>query len=619
MRELKEEFRKAYDQGAYAEAFRLMCRLWHQSPSPATAAWIIRNAREIPQKLRFEKRKVALLRSYTLEPAVAMLQASSLCESIELEPYLGGFNVIAQELLDPRSGLWQFQPDVTFLSILTRSIAPELWTGDNILDASIRTNVKERVITEYRSMLDAFRHNGTGILIIQGLELPARPRLGIADSGHAQGQFETIRQINSELQQAAAPYANLFYLDTDALIHEHGARLWFDEPRWESMKLPLTTLALESLVDCWTRFLCATSHCPKKVLVCDLDHTLWHGIVGEVGAERLEMGTTEAGHKHHLLQRELRALQQRGILLAICSKNNYDDAWPVIEKHPEMQLRPQHFASVQINWRSKHENLIAIAKELNVGLDALVFLDDNPAERQLVRQLLPQVTVIEVNGDGDVWGAFRKTKCFERLTLSREDLQRGELYIQERQRDDHKATFQNLEEYLHSLQLSVECIDVGNEQIPRTAQLTQSTNQFNLTTRRYTTGDIENLLKDDATKLLLFRAQDRFGDNGLIGLCILRYKQQHCEIDTFLLSCRVIGRGIETAMLARVFREAAARGATKVIGWYFPTDRNAPCAGFYLQHGFVKSSGEESWSAPMELEIQYPSWITIADDCSPCR
>lgn len=352
-----------------------------------------------------------------------------------------------------------------------------------------------------------------------------------------------------------------------------------------------------------------------KAVVTDLDNTLWGGIVGEDGFNGLQLGGEYPGAAYRELQRALLDLHHRGVLLAICSKNNPPEAMEVLEKHPGMLLRPQHFAAMRINWTDKVQNLREIAAELNIGVDALAFLDDNPAECQRVRLELPEVTVLELPSNPMLFAPLlRQHPALERLTLSAEDRNRSHYYSEQRQRAASQQTAGSVEEFLRSLDQHIEILPVNEATCARVAQLTQKTNQFNLTTRRYSEQEIGEFQCSGQSEIFSVRVTDRFGDNGIVGVMIARREGAACIIDTFLLSCRVIGRTVETAMLAFLLDRARIHGVERLEGWFLPTRKNAPASDFYAKHGFALQQQKDTgsfWSLPVnQAQIRFPEWIT---------
>ena len=605
----------ALAQRFWGDAQFLLQRMWRSNASASLAAWLCRLV--LPSRHEFCLRtvRVAFLRSFTAEPAIQLLQAAALTERIWIEPYIGPFNAYSQDLLDPSSDFWRFQPELTFLSVLTRDIAPELWDGADDFSQEHAKEITQRVCQELELLLDTFLQRSHGTLVIHTLELPRSPFAGIADAGMLDGQRNCVHSINRFLTETAAASHGIHILDYQSLITEFGASRWYDEKRWASTRLPMSSDAVGQLSDRWLKYVCASTSGQRKVLVCDLDNTLWHGVVGEDGPAGIELGETGHGLAHRQLQKTIIDLSRRGILLAICSKNNYEDAWQVIEEHPDMLLRPHHFAAVRINWDDKPSNLRSIAEELNVGLDSFVFLDDHPQERDLVRAVLPEVRVLDVGSEAAEYATvLRNEPGFERLSISHEDQHRGKMYRAQRIRQESARQASDLETWLHSLETVVARVQIAPEIVERVSQLTQKTNQFNLTTQRYSAGQIAEFLSSDVHLVLAWRVTDRFGDNGIVGVAILKFTKTECEIDTLLLSCRVIGRGVESAMLFDIGSEAEKRQCRFLHGRYLPTPKNAPCADFYDKHGF--SLQEERWllDCVSTASLKLPKWTSLSKE-----
>jgi FkbH-like protein len=387
----------------------------------------------------------------------------------------------------------------------------------------------------------------------------------------------------------------------------------------------MRTASLLQLTNEHLRFLLPLSGRVAKVLVTDLDNTLWGGVIGEDGLDGIKVGAEYPGAAYQALQRAMLDLSRRGVLLAICSKNNASDALEVLLKHPGMLLHPEHFAALRINWDDKATNLRQIAAELNIGVDALAFFDDNPVERERVRQELPEVFVIEVPPDPmDYARALREFPAFERLVLTEEDRERSRMYAEQRQRTELQQVAGTLEEYYRSLQMVITVQPLAHNNLERIAQLTQKTNQFNLTTRRYSEQQLLDVVSTGTAEVFGASVRDRFGDNGLVGVTIMRRAGEVCEIDTFLLSCRVIGRTVETGILAYLIEHARVCGAQQVIGWFIPTKKNAPAKDFLSRHGFEltgeEADGAQRWVLDLRVHsVAVPDWLGLETPNSPTQ
>ncbi|MEP7340248.1 MAG: HAD-IIIC family phosphatase [Acidobacteriota bacterium] len=590
--------------------------LWRQQPAPATANFVIGRFDNLRARISMTPCRLAILRSFTVEPLVPLLRAGAFTGGIDLTVEVGDFNAYAQEIFNPDSRLYRLSPDVAILAIQTRDIAPELWDSFASLSADDIQAEINRVVANFNDWIQAFRSHSQAHLIVHGLETPLFPAQGALDSQTALGQTAAIQTINRELQRLAGEQRGVYFLDYDAVIARFGRSRWHDERRWLTMRLPMTVDAFIELTGEWLRFLHPLAGKVCKVLVTDLDNTLWGGVIGEDGMEGIKLGAEYPGADFQSLQRAMLDLYHRGVILAVNSKNNEADAMAAIETHPGMILRPRHFAAMRINWQDKAQNIREIAAELNIGLDAIAFMDDNPAECSRVRQELPEVTIIELPKDSkDHAPTLRNCAVFERLALSAEDRERGRHYAEQRQRIELQTRATSIEDYYRSLEQQIEIEPVTPMTMARAAQLTQKTNQFNLTTRRYSEQRIAEMSRSNEWRVYTARVQDRFGDHGLVSIMIAKAGRDVWEIDTFLLSCRVIGRTVETALLSFLAREAHDNGARQLQGWFLPTKKNAPASSFYADHGFQiieENSDGKLYSLRLrQSQLAYPEWIEM--------
>jgi FkbH-like protein len=603
----------------WAKARVAACRVWRDNPSPATANYVVSKCEKIVEHLSLAKCRLAILRTFTVEPAVPMLKAEAFAAGIQLDVYVGAFNAVDQEILDSQGALYQFRPDIVLLATLTRDVTPALWERFTTLSPESIEKECVRVNETYGNWIRTFRRHSEASLLVQNLEEPAWPSAGILDHQGELGQVAAIRAINRTVQQETKQYPGVFVVDYDGLVARYGRLAWHDEKKWLTMRMPIAAEHLPRLASEWMRHIRPLSSKVCKVLVTDLDNTLWGGVVGEDGLQGLQIGHEYPGAYYRNLQRSLLDLRNRGILLAVCSKNNLEDANEVFDKHPDMLLRRSDISCWRVNWNDKAQNLREIAAELNVGVDSLAFLDDNSIERERIRSDLPEVTVLDLPVDpADYATVLQNSQVFERHLLSREDAHRAEYYAREAQRTEARLSVGTLEEFYVSLEQEVEVAHTTADTTARVAQLTQKTNQFNLTTRRYTEQQISELAVRSDARVLCARVRDRFGDNGIVGASILRFRGDECELDTFLLSCRVIGRTVETAFLSAIAEEARRCGARRLKGLFFPTAKNSPAGDFFQRHGFEIAAEDASGSAwRLNLEermVVCPRWIRITSD-----
>jgi FkbH-like protein len=600
---------------------RRLADLWRAEAGSVAAAFLVSRFEKLRDKLPLQPYRLAILRSFTVEPAIPLLRAEAFVHGIDLTVQLGDFNAYPQEILDSNSLLYRFAPDGVILAAQTADLAPELWHRFADLEPAAVSSAVQNVTNNLSQWIRGFGERSSATLVVHSLELPAIPSAGILD-GQSEGrktsssQCRAIQEINQALHVIANEHRGVYVLDYDGLVARHGRLRWHDERKWLIARMPIAADCLVYQAREWLRFLMPLCGKTAKALVTDLDNTLWGGIIGEDGMTGIKLSPEYPGAAYQSVQRALLDLTRRGILLAICSKNNPEDAMPALTDHPGMLLKPKDFSAARINWNDKAQNLREIASELNIGTDALAFLDDNPVEREQIRNAMPEVTVLDLPEDPLAFaGAIRDCPAFERLTLSSEDQQRTGLYAAQRERSQAEQSFQSKEDFFRYLDQEAEVVPVSPTTLARVAQLTQKTNQFNLTTRRYTEQQIAELATRPEWQVLSISVRDRFGDHGLVGVAITRDEKDTCEIETFLLSCRVIGRAVETALLSHLAGIAAVRGRRCLRGRFIPTKKNAPARDFYSAHGFqlIEEKPDGSvWSLPLpQHKIASPDWIRL--------
>lgn len=614
--ELRQEIDSSIASGAAPAAYLRVRELWRREPNHTAAAFIVSRCEQLRGKIPFTSYRVAILRSFTVEPVLALLRAEAFTNGIDLSLQLGDFNAYSQEILDRESSLYRFSADAVVLAVQSRDVAPDLWRDCADLEGDAIAKAVDRVVSSFRNWINQFRRYSRANLILHTLEKPAFPSSGVLDAQTAEGQCAAFEQINCALHRLATEFTGVYVLDYDALVARHGRQNWHDEKKWLTVRLPISAGHLGYLAHEWLRFLTPLCGRIAKVLVVDLDNTLWGGVIGEDGMGGIQVAPEYPGAMYQAAQRAVLDMARRGVLLAICSKNNFEDAMEVLQHHPGMLLRPSDFASMRINWKDKVTNLREIAAELNVGIDSLAFLDDNPAERERVKAELPEVMVIDLPGDAAQFAdTLRSFPAFERLTLSSEDRHRNQLYAAERERSQAEQNFASKEDFYVFLEQEAEIAPALPLNLARIAQLTQKTNQFNLTTQRYTEQQIGEMSGRPDYDVVSIRVRDRYGDHGLVGVAIACDQNADCVIDTFLLSCRVIGRSVETALLSTVAVRARARGCTRLLGRFLPTKKNVPARNFYEQHGFrLVSQSEQEFVWDFDLsksKISCPAWMKL--------
>jgi FkbH-like protein len=426
-----------------------------------------------------------------------------------------------------------------------------------------------------------------------------------------------IDHFNAQLRQMAGRDQRVKVIDYAGFVAMRGQQALVDDRLWYLARMRLGRAGLEQLAQLYRRYLSALFQPRRKCLVLDLDNTLWGGVLGEDGPTGIAIGQEGIGLAYHEFQLAIKALAQRGVLLAVASKNNASDAIEVLDRHPEMVLRRNDFACLEIHWNSKSESLPRIAQQLNLGLDSLVFWDDEPREREVIRNQHPAVFVPEVPTDPSGYAqAVLNLECFDVLSLTEEDRRRGEMYREDANREQWLSAAQNadLSEFYRSLNMCMAIEQPDVYAVPRFAQLTQRTNQFNFTTRRYTEAEIRARLADPAYGLYVASLEDRFGKLGLIGAAMVLRQGERWLLDTFLMSCRALGRGAEDAFLATLVAEASAAGAS-LSGEFIPTKKNRPAREFLgrlnVAPDLASEAAFEFAIAPAQISI--PLWIIVKE------
>lgn len=537
--------------------------------------------------------KIAILSSYTVDFFVSEVEKLLKESNIKPEIYVSPFNQYKQEILDENSELKKFKPDIILLA----------------LHAEEFINGTEQIL--YLLMLLSQNFSSSTILV-HNCVIMQENAVKFLEWNVFESQNYKVSKINSLLAGEVLEFPNIFILDLDNLVRKYGYEKMFDPRFYYLAKMQFSKFGNSNVAQQLADAILTLKGKRKKCLLLDLDNTLWGGIIGEDGFEHIKLSNDGEGKAFYDFQQQIQKLYNTGILLAICSKNDYDMAMEVVEKHPYMVLRKDHFSAIRINWLDKPQNILSIAEELNIGTDSFVFLDDSEFERQLVKSSLPEVEVPGMPKDFSYYPSFlANLTFFDTFSVTKEDTERSQLYVQERKRAELKSVA-SLEDFLKSLELKVKVDAADNFTIPRISQLTQRTNQFNLTTRRYSENEIRSLSENDRWKVFSISASDKIGETGIVGVAILKCENKNILIDTLLMSCRVLGRGIETAFMVYILKYAKDCGYEKVIGEYIPTKKNSMAKDFLVNNGFEKI--KDHYGFNLSKEIIFPDWIEFYND-----
>lgn len=546
--------------------------------------------------------RLAVLSNSTIDMIVPALTASAIRHGVVLEIIQPSYDQVAQEALTPDSKVNSSKPDAVLFALDYRALPLKLSPGD----AEASSATIEGSLGYLQALRDGIKSHSNAICIFQTFAPPPEPLFGNMDRGLPGTLRYLIDAINRELARSALASGDLL-LDVAGLAETVGLADWHSPELWNLGKIPFSDEFIPLYGDHVARTVAAIRGKSAKVLVLDLDNTVWGGVIGDDGLEGIKIAQGDAlGEAHLAVQRMALDLRRRGIVLAVSSKNSDAIAREPFEKHPEMLLKLSDIAVFQANWNDKATNIQAIAEELCLGLDSLVFLDDNPVERGLVRKLLPQVAVPELPEDPAMYArTLAAAGYFEAVTFSAEDLKRADFYQDNARRATLQKQAGGLDAYLASLDMTITFQPFDGTGRARIVQLINKSNQYNLTTRRYTDSEVAEAENDPQVFTLQVRLADIFGDNGMISVVICRSAGPGVwEIDTWLMSCRVLGRNVEQMVLREILRHARAAGIEKLIGVYRPTDRNKMVVDHYAKLGFFRVADEESGVTRWELLVE---------------
>ena len=573
---------------------------------PFDFEWILRKQKSIKRNLLARKEisyipsRIAILGGSTVDDIKNVLELFLLESGIKPTFYQSEYNKFYEDAVFGNAELDAFKPEIVVVFTSVVNIINWPCVTDH------QTDVKQKLTAEYErfcAVWDALKSRYNAVIIQNTFDFPYENDIG--SLAVVKGRNRFVADLNKKLAAYADEHEGFYLHDLQGLSARVGLRKWHNPIQYAAYKfamdydiMPEVSLGLAKIV----RTILGKA---KKCLVLDLDNTLWGGVIGDDGVENIKIGhETPAAEAYTAWQEYVLRLKERGIILAVCSKNE-DDVAKSGFAHPDSVLKLNDFAAFKANWMPKNENIAAIAREINIGTDSLVFIDDNPAERQIVRDTMPEVAVPEVDGS-DVFSyirAIEEAGYFEVVMVSDDDLKRNENYQANKARQELSATAASYDDFLKSLNMTAEIDSFKPVYFDRIAQLTGKTNQFNLTTRRYTRADIESMANNQHYITLYGRLTDKFGDNGLISVIIGEKKQNGLHILLWLMSCRVLKRGMEECMLDILAAKAKSVGCTKLIGYYYPTKKNKMVADMYASFGFknIGIDGDGSvWELPLE-------------------
>ncbi len=548
--------------------------------------------------------RLALLGSSTVDHLVPGIRVAGLRHGLSIRCWLGSYGQYRQDLCGPGPALREFEPQYIVLSLTARELIAAIALGSTSEEAELALR---RGVEDLRGLWSRARE-ALGATVIQQTFLDtSAPLFGSFERRVPGAPARLVRRLN-ELVIEAAAHDQVHIFDLALAAERTGLDRWFEYKLWLQAKMQIAPHAVPDYGERLVRVVAAQRGLSKKCLVLDLDNTLWGGVIGDDGIEGIILGEgTARGEAHLALQRYAKDLTERGIVLAVCSKNDPDIARRAVEEHPEMILRASDFACFAANWQSKPDNLRMIASQLNLGIDSLVFVDDNPTERAAVREALPMIAVPELPEDlAGYVDCIAQAGYFETSAFTADDRDRAKRYTTHLIREADRSSAHDLDAFLTGLNMSTVYGIVQEADIPRVAQLINKTNQFNPTTQRYSLEQVTAFCRDGGNTVLQFRLIDRFGDNGLVSTMIMRPtgpQPDLLDIDTWVMSCRVFGRELEFEVMNIAVEIARNRGARTLHAKYIPTPKNVVVRDLYERLGFIRIDDGDSKTARWQLAL----------------
>lgn len=572
---------------------------------PFDSEYVLKKKKSIKKALlengnNFLDKRIAILGGSTTNDIKLILELFLLNYGIRPEFYESEYNQYWQDAMFPNEELENFKPDIIYIHTTNRNIAdyPCVTDDRETIDAKLDSEYNrfekmwERIAAVYQCPV-----------IQNNFEMPGYRLMGNMEASDFHGRINFITRLNQKFYEYARSHKNFFINDINYVSACYGLDRWLDDFYWHMYKYAMAVPAIPELSFNIARIIKSIYGKNKKALVLDLDNTLWGGVVGDDGVENLALGQeVPMGQVYTEFQDYLKAHKDLGVLLNVNSKNEYDNAIAGLN-HPDGVLKPEDFIVIKANWNNKDMNIVEMANELNIMPDSMVFVDDNPAERTIVEQNVAGVSVPVMESPEKYIRTLDRAGFFEVTALSADDAKRNEMYKENAKRARLQASFENYEDYLKSLDMVGTIKAFEPVYMARIAQLTNKSNQFNLTTKRMSQSDIEAVATDDNYITLYGKLEDKFGDNGVVSVVIGKKEDRTLHIDLWIMSCRVLKRDMEFAMLDTFVAKALDSGITTIKGYYYPTAKNGMVKNFYRQMGFSLESEDENGNTVWTFDI----------------
>jgi len=585
---------------------------------PFNSNFILRKKKKIKKELLLKDnlitKNIAILGGSTTSELKNILEIFLLNNRIKPNFYESEYNKFYEDAIFGNDILDNFNPDIVYIHTTNKNIIQYPEYDDS--EAVVATLIKNEVEI-YKSIWNSLSKFDCSI-IQNNFDYTIDRSLGNLDSCDIHGKTYFINQLNNEFSNSSREVKNLYINDINYLSSYLGLKNWFDKSLWHQAKYALSLNAIPELAFSISKIINSILGKTRKCLVLDLDNTCWGGVIGDDGLDGIDIGTeTAIAETFTSFQKYAKELKQRGIVLAVCSKNDFKNAKEGFE-HPDSILKFDDFTSFKANWSPKNQNIIEIAKEINIGIDSLVFIDDNPVERDIVFSQLPSVAVPDVGENVlNFIEHIDRNGYFEPISLLADDINRNQYYEDNKKRKEEKSTFKSYDEFLVSLNLTADIQTFSSVYLDRITQLTSKTNQFNLTTKRYTAGEIENIANSDDYVKIYGKLTDKYGDNGLISIIIGRVLGSLCYIDLWLMSCRVLKRDMELAMLDELVSQSKEKNVSELVGYYYRSEKNGMVSDLYKKFGFKLSekNGEDTvWKLDIENYVNRNKIIGVSND-----
>jgi FkbH-like protein len=560
---------------------------------------LIRKHRGLDTSTLGESLRLAILGDAATQQLVVPLKVLFAERGIRLETYEGPFDATELSVYDPSSELYKFAPEMILILTSVQALKTRYYKR-----AGSGAEFFQAEASRLTTIWEAIRKHTAVPVIQSNFALPVERIFGNFDQKVGDSLYAVVGALNLSIAEQARSRNQVFINDVEAIASYVGRETWFENRLWNMYKVFCALVHLPRVAKNILDVALSIRGRAVKCVVLDLDNTLWGGVIGDDGVHGIALSAHGDGEAFYDLQSFVLELQKRGILLAVCSKNNPENALKPFLEHPEMVLKRDHITVFTANWENKADNIRKIRETLNIGFDSMVFLDDNPFERNLVRSLLPGVIVPELPEEpADYVRAICELNLFETSSFSAADAQRTELYRQRAERAEAETQFSSVEDYLKSLDTVITVGRFDPPRLPRIAQLFQRSNQFNLTTQRRTEAECEALMNDADAHPIYAALRDRLGDHGLIGIVIAQSRAEDLFVSDWLMSCRVLTRGVEQFLMNHCVEHAQRLGKTSIAAEFRPTAKNAMVKDFYAQFGFQKIAEADDGRSSWRLEV----------------